>query len=75
MANEALTEKEINTLMLAIIKCNILQTIIDAGLPVTLNRGNFGFPDLTDEEVMATLSKLHALSHIAWLKETRGTPE
>jgi hypothetical protein len=66
-----LTEVECGTLILALIKCHILGNAVDAELPVSLNKKNFGFPKMTEDEVNELVVKLDGLGKIAWLREGR----
>jgi hypothetical protein len=68
-----LSEVEYNICMMAVLKCDLLWRVIKSGLPLSpLTEKNFGFPDMTNEEVSVLVEKLHQLSQIAWLKEQRG---
>jgi hypothetical protein len=67
-----LSEVEYNICMLAVMKCDLLWRLIKSGLPISpLTEKNFGFPDMTNEEVSALVEKLYENSQLAWLKEQR----
>ena len=72
MDNNELTERECSICMSALVKCCILEGYLNAGLPVTLTKKNFGFPEMTSDEEEALVQKLHDYAQIAWLKERRG---
>jgi hypothetical protein len=64
-----LTEVEYNICLMAVLKCNLLHEITKSNLPmVPLTTKNFGFPDLTDEELDTLTNKLCKNSELAWLK-------
>lgn len=67
-----LTSKECGTLALAFIKIMLIHGWVKHGLPVTLTSKTFNFPDdITPEEELDLIDKLHKLQQCAWLKETR----
>lgn len=62
---------EYNTCVMAVTKCDILWRALKAGLPVTLTKEGFGFPDLTYDEESDLIQKLVNNAELAWLKEQR----
>lgn len=66
---EELTEVEYNICLMAVMKCNLLWKVVKADVQmVPLTKRNFGFPDLTDEELETLANKLCEHSQLAWLK-------
>jgi len=64
-----LTEEECGTAFLAIIKCCLIRDWLKAGLTVTLNKKNFGFPETDINDELVLLGKLDKLAKIAYLRE------
>jgi hypothetical protein len=68
-----LTEVEYNICMLAVMKCNLLWKFVKAEVQmVPLTKRNFGFPDLTEEELDTLIEKLYKNSELAWLRSQRS---
>ena len=68
-----LTEVECNICMLAVMKCNLLWKFVKTEVQmVPLTTRNFGFPDLTEEELDTLIEKLHKNSELAWLRSQRS---
>ena len=65
------TERECMIMASAVIKCNLLKSYTEAGLPVTLTEKNFGFERMSDSDEESLLIKLNEISQIAWLNESR----
>jgi hypothetical protein len=67
-----LSDTDYNICMMAIMKCQLIHRAVKVGLPCTLTSKNFGFPDMTDEEELELVDKLHEASELAWLRAQRG---
>ena len=67
--NIELTDVEYNICLLAVMKCNLLWKLVKAEVQmVPLTKKNFGFPDLTEEELESLTEKLSQNSELAWLR-------
>jgi len=65
-----LTQVEYNICMMAVMKCNLLWRLVKADVQmVPLTKKNFGFPDLTEEEIETLTEKLYKNSELAWLRD------
>jgi phage terminase Nu1 subunit (DNA packaging protein) len=68
--NLELTEVEYNICLMAVRKCNFLWRCVKADVQmVPLTKKNFGFPDLTNEELDNLTEKLYKNSELAWLRD------
>jgi len=63
-----LTDIDYNICVMAIVKCDLLFRAVKYGLPCTLTKKNFGFPDLSEDETSELIQKLRESSEIAWLR-------
>jgi hypothetical protein len=65
-----LTEEDYHICMSAVIKCHLLRTYVDAGIELNpLNKKNFGFHKMTDDEEQVLLEKLYKNGERAWLED------
>jgi hypothetical protein len=69
-----LRSDEWGTLLLLLLKCELLNDAVQAGLPVTLTKDNFKFPDgFSDKSAVRSIAqKIYHNESLAWLKEQRG---